>query len=248
MLSLYGNCNGAGGVIDNQLYITTQKVGSTALHAVSPPEFNFYFDQDNVIELIEEYTSKAGAKKEVCLILRDPEERLYTGAVQNSFVIYAAGRGNLGTFLFERDIVFTNSKKLSSFRNFAAIHANDWIYKGIPIEHEHVIRTLLEVYFTKTINKEVYYEPHVMPFYTSIYKLFVQNKIKFFCNYLQDVNFKTNPNNLRGVRHSNSVFRNIVREVYKSTDNEFLKGIIKMERQTIHKLTTFYTKPSPLLL
>lgn len=248
MISLFGNCNGVGGVIGSQLYISTYKVGSTALRSAATPGLFFFFDQDNLIDLVNKFTSKTGVDKKVCLILRDPEERLFTGAAQNSVRIYLNNLVFSNSYRFEHDLHFSNSKNLIAYRDFALTHAKNWYEKGIPSEHQEVVRTLMELYFKKTINKEVYYEPHVMPFYTSVYNLFSTHKIEFFTTSLEDINFKFDTNNMAGLRHSNGNFRDIIREVYQSIDDNFLKDIIKKEKHTVEHLKTFHSKPKSQLV
>lgn len=248
MISLFGNCNGVGGVIGSQLYVTTQKVGSTILRATSLPEYFFFFDQDNVVQLIREYTSKTGINNDVCLILRDPEERVYSGAAQNSLILYSNSNLNSNSYPFERDIHFSNSKKLLAYRNFALAHVNNWVKKGVPIEHEDVVRNLIKLYLTKTVNRDIYFDPHVMPFYTCMYKLLTQHSITFHTCFLEDIDFKVSSKNMKGNRHSNGNFRNIIREVYESIDNDFLKDMIKKEKQTVEHLKTFFSKPQSELI
>ena len=53
---LYKHFKGKAGVINNELFLTTQKAGSTTLETVCPD--NFFFDESNLLFEIEKFKKK----------------------------------------------------------------------------------------------------------------------------------------------------------------------------------------------
>lgn len=241
MFSLYSNCVGIVGVIGNQVVISTQKIGSTTISRAAKE--SAYFNQDNFGEIIKTYLSKPGVNDFALLFIRDPLRKLITGAVENIFAPYAHD-GLYHGCVIDQDLVFSNSKKLMACRKFMIENANDWFRFGVPKEHGHIITTIAEVYFTVSVNKEIFYQPHVMPFFTSIHKLLINHDVKFKTSYLKDFDFRLTKGDLKKSKHSNEAFVSLLYEAYNNVKNEYIHSIIHKERQTIKDLEKFYYKPS----